>query len=32
MNGHTEKVISSAFNKLKIIKDDRKIDDVNDET
>ena len=32
MNGHIEKGISNAFNKLKITRDDRKIDDVNDVT
>ena len=32
MNGHIEKDISNAFNKLKITRDDREIDDVNDET
>ena len=32
MNGHIEKDISNVFNKLKITRDDRKIDDVNDET
>ena len=32
MNGHIEKDISNAFNKLKIVRDDRKIDDVNDVT
>ena len=32
MNGHIEKDISNAFNKLKIARDDRKIDDVNEET
>ena len=32
MNGHIEKDISNAFNKLRITRDDRKIDDVNDET
>ena len=28
MNGHIEKGISNAFNKLKVTRDDRKIDDV----
>ena len=32
MNGHIEKGISNAFTKLKIVRDDRKIDDVNDVT
>ena len=32
MNGHIEKDISNAFSKLKIVRDDRKIDDVNDVT
>ena len=32
MNGHVEKDISNAFNKLKITGDDRKIDDINDVT
>ena len=32
MNGHREKEISNAFNKLKITRDGRKIDDVSDET
>ena len=32
MNGHIEKDISNAFNKLKIIRDERKMDDVSDET
>ena len=32
MNFHTEKDISNAFNNLKIIRDERKIDDVSDET
>ena len=32
MSGHIEKDISNAFNKLKITRDDREIDDVNDET
>ena len=32
MNGYIEKDISNTFNKLKITRDDRKIDDVNDET
>ena len=30
MNGHIEKDISNAFDKLKITRDDRKTDDVND--
>ena len=32
MSGHIEKDISNAFNKLKTTRDDREIDDVNDET
>ena len=32
MSGHIEKDISNAFTKLKITRDDREIDDVNDET
>ena len=32
MNGHIEKEISNAFNKLKITRDGRKIDAVSDET
>ena len=32
MNGHIEKDISNAFNKLKITRDDRKMDEVSDET
>ena len=32
MNGHIEKDISNAFNKLNIIRDETKIDDVSDET
>ena len=32
MNGHIEKDISNAFDKLKITRDDRKTDDVNDVT
>ena len=32
MNGHIQKHISNAFNKLKITRDERKIDDVSDET
>ena len=32
MTGHIEKDISDAFNKLKITRDERKIDDVSDET
>ena len=32
INGHIEKDVSNAFNKLKIIKDERKIDDLSDET
>ena len=32
MNFHTEKDISNAFNNLKITRDERKIDDVSDET
>ena len=32
MSGHIEKDISNAFNKLKITRYDREIDDVNDET
>ena len=32
MNGHIEKDISNAFNKLEIARDERKIDDVSDET
>ena len=32
MNGHIEKDISNAFDKLKITGDDRKTDDVNDVT
>ena len=32
MNGHIEKDISNAFDKLKITRDERKIDDVSDET
>ena len=31
MNGHIEKFISNAFNKFKFTRDDRKIDEVNDE-
>ena len=31
MNDHIEKDMSNAFNKLKITRDDRKIDDVSDE-
>ena len=32
MNWRIEKDISNAFNKLKITRDDRKVDGVNDET
>ena len=32
MNGHIEKEISNAFNKLKIARDGRKIDAVSYET
>ena len=32
MYGHIEKDISNAFNKLKITRDEREIDDVSDET
>ena len=32
MNGHIEKDISNAFNKLKITRDERKMDEVSDET
>ena len=32
MNSHIEKYISNAFSKLKITRDDKKIDDVNDVT
>ena len=32
MTGHIEKDISDAFNKLKITRDERKIDGVSDET
>ena len=32
MRRHIEKDISNAFNKLKITRDERKIDDVSDET
>ena len=32
MKGHIEKDISNAFNKLKITRDEREIDDVSDET
>ena len=32
MNGHKEKYISNAFSKLKIIRDNKKIDDINDVT
>ena len=32
MNGLKEKYISNAFSKLKITRDDKKIDDVNDVT
>ena len=32
INGHIEKDVSNAFNKLKITRDERKIDDVSDET
>ena len=32
MNGHIEKDISTVFNKLKITRDERKIDDVSDQT
>ena len=32
MTGHIEKDISDAFNKLKITRDERKIDDVSEET
>ena len=32
INGHIEKYISNAFNKLKITRDKRKTDDVSDET
>ena len=31
MTGHIEKDISNAFNKLKITRDERKIDGVSDE-
>ena len=32
MSGHKEKYISNAFSKLKITRDNKKIDDVNDVT
>ena len=32
MNGQKEKYISNAFSKLKITRDNKKIDDVNDVT
>ena len=32
MNSHIEKYISNAFSKLKITRDDKKIDDINDVT
>ena len=32
MNSHIEKGINNAFNKLKITRDERKIDDVSDQT
>ena len=32
MNGRIEKDVSNAFNKLKITRDERKIDGVSDET
>ena len=32
MNGLKEKYISKAFSKLKITRDDKKIDDINDVT
>ena len=32
MNGHIEKCISNAFDKLKITRDERKISDVSEET
>ena len=32
MKGRREKDISNAFNKLKITRDEREIDDVSDET
>ena len=32
MRRHIEKDISNAFNKLKITRDEREIDDVSDET
>ena len=32
MKGRIEKDISNAFNKLKITRDEREIDDVSDET